>query len=114
MSAWIAAAAYLIGMGLTYRRAYVICWEKAREHNIRMYTSPSIKYGPIDHIDSTVPALFAALLWPVVLPLILLTPTPPTLARERADAALREREAEIARMERELGIGDNRHPWSAR
>jgi hypothetical protein len=95
-------AAYLAGAVWVFRKAYV-----AIDDDIELK-------DPLDKGFGTLASAFAAALWPAVIALMLIHHfLRPTTNREKA-AALREREdeadrreREIRRMERDLGIGDD-------
>lgn len=97
---WVATVVYVAGYLFTYRKAYVALVESIA----------SDRYG-VDRTETAGAAALSLLLcsmWPAVIVgwvvWRFLTPVTPS---EKA-AELREREARIKRLERELGIGDGR------
>lgn len=105
MSDWLTAAALVAGFLFTYRRAYVVFSEAdERLHDGLTY----VKRDGGDRAMCAVVAMLAAALWPVTIVgyVIYRFLTPQTAGERKAD--LDAREAEIKRMERDLGIGGHR------
>lgn len=93
MTSWIVLAVYVIGFSVCAYRIYPA-----------LLADLSYDEGPIDKAVSALLALLISLFWPLALPvtLLILTAKPTDAERTRA---LDDREANIRRMERELGIG---------
>lgn len=101
MMSWLFFAAYIACFAVTYRIAYTYAYERS----VDRWTSLGHKSA---HSDGLFFGILCGVFWPLVLismPFVFfvraITPTPPSRRVEQ----LRERKAEIEKLERELGIG---------